>query len=156
MVDIHKCVKESEWATVKGDIRLLEREAEEATRQRNILMDKCDDIAEINTSISVISLSLEHMIKYDEKQDVMMAEQHKTLVNINENLNELNQGQRTLNNKVEQLEQRVDESERRSTINIMDIQKAKAIDIMKKYAVPAGVGGTLALLIVEILKIIKG
>lgn len=156
MVDIHKCVKESEWGKVKGDIRVLEREVEEATRQRNILADKCDDIAEINTSISVISLSLEHMIKYDEKQDVMMAEQHKTLININENLNTLNQGQANLNNKVEKLEQRVDESERRSTINIMDIQKAKVMDVMKKYAVPAGLGGTLALLLMEILKMIKG
>lgn len=122
--------------------------------------NKIDDMTDMKIAINTISVSMEHIVEhnkrqdgYSKRQDELNERQNRTLENINTNLNELNEGQRSLNGKVEKLEQRVDENESKHSIDLRDIEKKKYMDIFIKYILPTG-GGLIVLL--ELLKIWKG
>ena len=117
--------------------------------------NKIDDMTEMKIAINTISMSMEHIVEHNTRQDELNSRQNETLDKINENLNELNEGQRTLNNKVEKLEKRVDENENKHFIDTRDIEKEKHINVLKKYGVPFSVGiaiGTFLLKLFEVLK----
>lgn len=159
----YKCFKEDALSDMHADIRVLTKTVEENEKKIQRVKDKCEIMNDLSTTMSIMSLSLEHIVEHNkrqddrqEKQDLVVENQNKTLVNINQNLSELNQGQRNLDHKVENLERRVDISEERSTINILDIAKEDKIGILKKYAYPMGAGAAVLAAVLQILKILKG
>lgn len=150
----------------KSDIRVIEHNIISADKRIDTMQEKYETMNDLNTAISVMSLTLDHIVEHNERQDKLqenqsetMASQMKTMENINQNLNELNQGQRHLNSKVAQLEERVDESEKKSMVDLRDVEKEKQTGILKKYGAPVGIGvglgTTLALIVLEVLKAVN-
>lgn len=158
----YRCLKEGSIGDMKSDIRILNKAVELNEKKIENLSGKCDIMNDLSTTMSVMSLSLEHIVEHNnmqdrrqEKQDEVVAKQNETLVNINQNLSELNKGQASLDHKIENLEERVDASEQRNTINIMDLQKEKYLNYLRKYVVPGATGAAIMAALLEILKIIK-
>ena len=100
----------------------------------------------------------EHNLRQDarmDKQDKRLDEQHQVIVSINENLTELTEGQRALNNRVGKLEDRVEENDLKHKIDLRDIDNDKNTNILKQWATPFGIGMGVAMLILEIIKILQ-
>lgn len=101
-----------------------------------------------------MSLTLDHIVEHNERQDKIQEKQNDTLDRINDNLNMLNGGQATLNRKVENLEHRVSENEQKTSIDLRDIDKQDTIALLKKYGAPFALGGGITLILLEIIKAI--
>ena len=158
-----RCVRERDLSDMRADIKMLKKTVNDNEQELQRVKDKSETMNQLNTTMSVMSLSLEHIIEHNqrqddrqEKQDVVVAKQNETLVNINQNLNELNKGQNNLNQKVANLEARVNINEEKTKINIVDIQKEKYTRYLRDYAVPFTIGSAFAALLLQLLKIIKG
>lgn len=134
-----------------------------ADKRIDMMQEKYETMNDLNTAISVMSLTLDHIVEHNERQDKLqdnlsstISSLMKTLENINTNLNELNQGQRHLNSKVAQLEERVERGEQKSMVDLRDLEKEKQVGLLKKYGAPVGIGvglgTTLAMILLEILK----
>lgn len=134
-----------------------------ADKRIDMMQEKYETMNDLNTAISVMSLTLDHIVEHNERQDKLqdnlssaISSLMKTLENINTNLNELNQGQRHLNSKVAQLEERVEKGEQKSMVDLRDLEKEKQVGLLKKYGAPVGIGvglgTTLAMILLEILK----
>lgn len=189
-VDIGK-LKE-DVGTCKSDIRLLEHNVISADKKIAIMEDRYEQMNDLNTAISVMSLTLDHIVEHNTRQDnqrendlKMVAEEREshiqalaeqrehntknmeaiteTLGKMNKNLTQLTQGQEHLNNKmgslnskVELLEDRVEQSEKKSMIDLRDLEKEEKMGVLRKYGMPVGVGvgigTTLAMIILEIIK----
>lgn len=163
MTESYRCIKEVDFGDIRADIKVLEKSVDENEKKIDRLKKKTESQNELSTAISVMSVTLEHIVEHSKRQDTVMENQNKTLENINTNLSQLSEGQRNLNqeqknlnSKVAKLEERVSISESKSILDIRDIEKQKYMNILHKFAVPFGVGGGVALLIMEIIKILKG
>lgn len=155
MTERYVCSKESELGSIKADIKVLIRDSSEHQRKINKLDQRYEDMSTMSTAISVMSVSLEHIVEHNHKQDDIMLRQHNTLEKINENLNRLNDGQSKLDEKVENLESRVSKNEELSNIDIRELNKQYQTNILKRYGLPAGIGATAALLLTELMKILS-
>lgn len=182
-VDIGK-LKE-DVGTCKSDIRLLEYNVVSADKKINIMEEKYEQMNDLNTAISVMSLTLDHIVEHNTRQDKQretdlsaLATQQEinskgmlsiteTLENVNKNLTQLTQGQEhlnkkmgSLNSKVELLEDRVEQSEKKTMIDLRDLEKEEKMGVLRKYGMPigigVGVGTTLAMIILEIIKAFNG
>lgn len=193
-IDIGK-LKEDVGAC-KSDMRLLEYNVASADKKITIMEDKYEQMNDLNTAISVMSLTLDHIVEHNTRQDkqreadlkraaeqqelnvqtlaeqqernnTSMAQITETLGKMNKNLTQLTQGQEhlnkkmgSLNSKVELLEDRVEQSERKSMIDLRDLEKEEKMGVLRKYGMPIGVGvgigTTLAMIILEIIKAFNG
>ena len=117
--------------------------------------NRLDDLSNMSTAISVMSVSLEHIVEHNHKQDIMMQNQNDTLRKINDNLSKLNQGQVILDEKVENLERRVNDNEDLNKIDLRAIRKESQTGILTKYALPLGIGATVTAILVELIRILK-
>ncbi len=100
----------------------------------------------------------EHNLRQDvrmDKQDKRLDEQHQVIVSINENLTELTEGQRALNNRVGKLEDRVEENDLKHKIDLRDVDNDKNTNILRQWAAPLGIGMGIAMLVLEIIKVLK-
>ena len=154
MTDTH-CLREADISAMRSDLQVLTNDVRQDDKRLNKLETKMDDMSTISTAISVMSLSLEHIVEHNHRQDDMMRNQNKTLENMNENLSRLNQGQTNLEKKVEKLEVRVDNNETLNTVDLRGINKHKQEDYLKKYAGPIAVGVAIGALIVQIISVLK-
>lgn len=151
MTDGVHCLREKDLGTLRSDIQILIGESRQSDKRINKLESKLDDVSTISTAISVMSLSLEHIVEHNHRQDDMMRNQNKTLENMNENLNRLNQGQNSLEQKVEKLEVRVDNNETLNTVDLRGINKDKQESYLKKYAGPITLGIAIGGILVQIV-----
>lgn len=152
MAETLHCTKEAEIGEIKAILSTLAADNKWSEKRFDKIESKLDDISALNTAISVMSVSLEHIVEHNQKQDEMMTNQNKTLENINSNLNRLNQGQADLDSKVLSLEKRVTINENLNTIDLRAINKDKNETYLKKYAVPLGVGLSVGMVLIEIMK----
>ena len=152
MTERHVCTKETELGSMKADIKVLCRDSSEHQRKLLKLEQRYEDMSTMSTAISVMSVSLEHIVEHNHKQDELMLGQHNTLEKINQNLNRLNDGQSKLDSKVEGLEIRVSKNEELNQIDIREINKQYQSNVLQRYGLPAGIGATAAILISEIIK----
>lgn len=155
MTERYVCSKESELGSMKADIKVLMRDSSEHQRKINKLDQRYEDMSTMSTAISVMSVSLEHIVEHNHKQDDIMSRQHNTLEKINENLNILNDGQSKLDEKIENLESRVSKNEELNNIDIRELNKQYQTNVLKRYSLPAGIGATAALLLAELMKILS-
>lgn len=145
-----------EIAEIKGIIKLLEQHDRETDKKIDKLVLQCDDLADIKNSISIVSLTLQHVAENNSKQDIIMTNLTDTLSSINANLSELNQGQSRNSEQIGTLKKRVDLNEQLHSIDLREAEQARYISSIVKYGVPAaGVGGALALIIAEIIKMLQ-
>lgn len=155
MEEKYRCLKESDLSNIKGDIRVLIRDISKGDARLEKLEDRFEDLSNMSTAISVMSVSLEHIVEHNHKQDQMMRSQNETLSRINDNLSKLNQGQVILDEKVENLERRVNDNEDLNKIDLRAIRKESQTGILKKYALPVGLGATVAAIVIEIIQYLK-
>ena len=155
MAENYHCIKEGELSNLRETVASLKSDA--AWREKRVakVEVKCDDMATITTSISVMALSLEHIVEHNHRQDDMMRNQIKTLERMNENLTNLNQGQSNLEKKVEKLEVRVDNNETLNTVDLRGINKYKNEEYLKKYAGPIVAGMAMGAIILQIIMALK-
>ena len=155
MTDQYRCLKESDLGNIKADVRVLVRDATKGDERLTRLENRFEDLSNMSTAISVMSVSLEHIVEHNHKQDLMMRNQNETLSKINENLNKLNQGQIILDEKVENLERRVNDNEDLNKIDLRQLRKEAQTGVLRKYGLPVGIGATAAAIIIEMIKFIK-
>lgn len=155
MTENYHCIKEGELSNLRETVASLK--AESASREKRVskVEVKCDDMSTLSTAISVMSLSLEHIVEHNHRQDDMMRSQVKTLERMNENLTNLNQGQSNLEKKVESLEVRVDNNETLNTVDLRGINKHKQEDYLRKYAGPLVAGMAVGAIILQIIMALK-
>lgn len=135
-------------------IRTLYEKDKTVNKRVDSMESKISDMTDMKLAINTISISMEHIVEHNKRQDVLNGRQNATLENINQNLNELNEGQRRLNegqvnldNKVAQLEERVETSEGRQLIHTGQLTR----DFILKFAIPAGIVGTVLIKLIEII-----
>lgn len=155
MTDQHRCLKESDLGNMRSDVKVLIRDISKGDERLTRLENRFEDLSNMSTAISVMSVSLEHIVEHNHKQDVMMRNQNETLSKINENLNKLNQGQVILDEKVENLERRVNDNEDLNKIDLRELRKESQTGILRKYGLPMGIGATAAAIIMEMIKFLK-
>ena len=155
MADGIHCLKESDLSGLKSDVKVLSSNSAQYDTRLNKLEIKLEDISTISTAISVMSLSLEHIVEHNHRQDDLMRNQNKTLERMNENLSNLNQGQSSLEKKVESLEVRVDNNETLNTVDLRGINKDKQETYLKKYAAPFALGIAIGTIILQIIAALK-
>lgn len=159
MGDAPRYLKESDVRDIRSNITILQERCEEQYRKQALMDAKYESMNELNTAINVISVTLEHIVEHNTKQDIrqdkqddLMTAQNKTLEHINQNLNELNLGQRSLSRKVDSLEDRVDTNEKKHFIDLRDMEHESKKNILQQYGAPVGIGAALMLIILEIIK----
>lgn len=155
VTDQHRCIKESDLGNIKADVRVLVRDIAKGDERLTRLENRFEDLSNMSTAISVMSVSLEHIVEHNHKQDLMMRSQNETLSKINENLNKLNQGQVILDEKVENLEKRVNDNEDLNKIDLRQLRKETETGILRKYGLLVGIGATAAAIIMEMIKFLK-
>lgn len=149
------CLEESDWRELCSSMTGLSRDTKSLQRRVDGLEAKASDLAELNTAISVMSLTLEHIVQHNATQDKLVERQAATLDKINDNLLSLNKGQDTLELKVDTLESRVDNNESLHTIDIREVEKIKQENYLIKYAIPMSFGAAISAIILEAIKIMK-
>ena len=133
----------------------MEKRIEKIENDRGLM---CSLDKNMTLQTQMIKEIREHNLRQDarmDKQDKRLDEQHQVIVSINENLTELTEGQRTLNNRVGKLEDRVEENDLKHKIDLRDIENEKNTSILKQWAAPFGIGMGVAMLILEIIKILQ-
>lgn len=155
MTEQHRCIKESVLGDMKMETRVLMKDFSENKGRLERLEKQFEDLSTISTAVSVMSVSLEHIVEHNHKQDILVREQSQTLGKINENLNKLNQGQLILDERVINLEKRVDENESLNRIDLRKLRQESQTGILRRYAVPVGLGATAAAIIIELLKFLQ-
>lgn len=158
-----RCMKEGDLSDMRSDIRMLIKDTEEDGKKIDRLKENYSSMNKIETAISLMSLSMEHMVEHNkrqdirqEKQDMVVEKQNETLVCINQNLNELNAGQNNLSQKVANLEDRVEDNENKTKVDILDIEREKYLNYLRKYAAPFAIGSAFAGVVLQLIKIFKG
>lgn len=117
-------------------------------------MNKLNDtIHNLDKNMVLQTQLMKHVVEHNAKQDQRMDEQQEIITKINSNLTELNEGQKVLNKRVGKLEERVDGNDEKHNIDTRDIEKKRYIEVLSKYVLPIGL---FSLLILEVLKIVKG
>lgn len=159
MGDVPRYLKESDVRDIRANVTILWEKCEEQRRKQEKMELKYDSMNELNTAINVMSVTLEHIVEHNtrqderqDKQDNLMTAQNKTLEHINQNLNELNLGQKSLSRKVDSLEDRVDTNEKKHSVDLRDIDYESKKNLLQQYGAPAGIGAALMLIILEIIK----
>lgn len=155
MAESYQCIKEGLVNDLKTSIQVLNKDAVSHGKRLDKIENKMDDLSTISAAISVMSLSLEHIVEHNARQDEMMKNQNKTLEFINSNLNRLNQGQENLEAKVGKLEDRVDRNENLNTIDLRTINKEQKENYLKKYAGPIAIVLSLGALALQIITATK-
>lgn len=155
MADNYQCIREGVLNDLKTGVQILNKDAIEDNRRLDKIESKLDDLSAISTAISVMSLSLEHIVEHNQRQDEMMREQNKTLEFINNNLNRLNQGQENLESKVGKLEVRVEKNENLNTLDLRALNKEKQETFLKRYAGPLAAGMAIGALLLQIISTLK-
>ena len=123
----HNYERELELGNLKADVRVLIRDIAEGGKRLTKLENKCEDFANVSTAISVMSVSLEHIVEHNHKQDILAKNQNGTLSKINDNLSKLNQGQARLDEKVESLEERVNYNEDVNMVDLRSIDRKSVV-----------------------------
>lgn len=155
MAENYQCIKEGVISDLKISVQMLNKDAVLHGQQLEKIENKMDDLSAISVAISVMSLSLEHIVEHNTRQDEMMKSQNKTLEFINNNLNRLNQGQENLEAKVGKLEDRVDRNESLNTVDLRAINKEQKENYLKKYAGPIAIVLSLGALALQIIAATK-
>lgn len=153
MTENYLCTKEGVLGDLRNDVSVLKKDAATDEKRLDKVESKIDDMSTISTAISVMSLSLEHIVEHNHRQDDLMRSQSKTLGNINENLNRLNEGQTNLEKKVENLETRVDHNDELHTIDLRNINKIKEETYLKQYAGPVAAGVAIGGVLIQLLNV---
>lgn len=155
MTEHYHCIREKDFSDVRSDLSSMKSEAAARDRRLAAGEKRLDDLSSLTTAISVMSLSLEHIVEHNHRQDEMMKNQNKTLERINENLSRLNEGQTNLEKKVENLEVRVDNNEALNTVDLRGINKRKNEEYLIKYAGPVVAGMAIGAIILQIIMALK-
>ena len=155
MSEEYRCSKEAMLGEMKADTRILMSDLVKTDERFKTLEKRMDDLSTISTAVSVMSVSLKHIVEHNHKQDLLMKDQGDILSKINDNLSKLNQGQLLLDKKVESLEKRVDENENLNRIDLRKLRQDASMSALRKYGIPVGLGATAAAIILELLKLIK-
>lgn len=155
MADNYKCVKEDALSDLRVNVEILNKGAIDNNRRLDKIENKVDDLSAISSAISVMSLSLEHIVEHNQRQDEMMKAQNKTLESMNSNLNRLNQGQENLEAKVGKLEIKVEQNETLNTVDLRTVNKEKQEVFLKKYAGPVAAGMAIGVILLQIITALK-
>lgn len=162
MEDPSNYFRKSEVSDIKGDIRVLQNDQKTLYKRVDWLESKSDNWNQLSNAISVMSVTLEHIVEHNKKQDKRQDEQdgraertNETLERINSSLVELTQSQTHLNRKVGVLEERVDNNENKHVIDTRDISTTSYRNILMQYGVPAGVGAGILYIILELIQAFK-
>ena len=155
MTEHYHCIREKDFSDMRSDLSSMKSEAASKDKRIEKLEIRCDDLGSLTTSISVMSLSLEHIVEHNHRQDDLMRNQNKTLERMNENLSNLNQGQSSLEKKVESLEVRVDNNETLNTVDLRGVNKRKNEEYLIKYAGPIVAGMAIGAILLQIIMALK-
>ncbi|GEM_PF-4694952 len=124
-------------------------------------IEKRDDIIHnLDKNMALQTQLMKSVVEHNVKQDKRADDHQEIISKININLTELNEGQRTTNEELKSLgtrmdtvETKVDANEEKHNIDTRDIEKKRYIEVLSKYVLSIGL---FSLLILEVLKIVKG